>query len=111
MTLGLYTGWLLRRQFNHKSMVWVWAIPLLILCYALVAVRTLLPDVTSVMIKAGVNQSPLSHYLGHGCQPAAGCLDQTLVTMPFYVSVAYSLGAWLAERTPKKSLAANLKTG
>src|SRR5260370_37899351 len=91
IALGLYTGWQGRRRFDHVSMVGVWVIPLLILCYVLgAAVRTLTPGFTSVMVQAGISQTPLSHYLGHGCRPSDGCLDQTLVTMPFYASVAYS---------------------
>jgi|SRR5882762_7412129 len=109
IALGLYTGWLLRRQFDHRSMLWIWVIPLLILGYVLVAVPTLLPDFTSGMTRSGVNQNPLSHYLGHGCQPSDGCLDQTLVTMPFYASVAYSLGACLAGKMPNRPKVGDLK--
>jgi hypothetical protein len=101
IALGLYSGWLLRRRQEHRSMVWVWIIPLLVLCYAVASVPTLTPSFTSVMIQAGVNQSRFSHYFGWGCQPRNGCFDQTLVTMPFYAATAYSIGAWLATKSTK----------
>lgn len=91
--LGLYFGWLLGRRFKYRAMLWVWIIPALILCYAVVAVPTLTPQATSVLAQTG---GPLSHYFGWGCQPKDRCLDQLLITMPFYVAVAYSIGAWLA---------------
>lgn len=93
ISLGLYFGWLLGRRFKHRSMLWVWVIPALILCYAVVAVPTLTPQATSVLVQTG---GPLSHYFGWGCQPKDRCLDQLLITMPFYVATAYSIGAWLA---------------
>ena len=91
--LGLYCGWLVGRRFRHRSMLWVWVIPALILSYAVVAVPTLTPQMTSVLAQTG---GPLGHYFGWDCQPKDGCLDQLLLTMPFYVATAYSLGAWFA---------------
>jgi hypothetical protein len=93
ITLGLYSGWWLGRRFQHRSMVWVWVIPGLILCYALVAGPNLSPQPTSVLMHSG---GTLSHYFGWGCQPKDRCLDQLVITMPFYAATAYSLGAWLA---------------
>jgi len=77
-------------------MVWVWVLPLAILCYSLVTARVLIP--TSVLARPGVIQSRLSHYFGWGCQPVAHCLEQLLITMPFYSSLAYSMGAFLARK-------------
>jgi hypothetical protein len=34
-----------------------------------------------------------------GCQVKYRCEDQLLITMPFYASAAYSIGAWLASTT------------
>lgn len=93
ITLGFYFGWALCRRLLHRSMVWVWIIPAMILCYALVAIPTLTPHTTSVLVRGS---GRLSHYFGWGCQPKDGCLDQLLITMPFYVATAYSVGAWLA---------------
>jgi hypothetical protein len=89
-------GWLLGRVLRHRSMVWVWVLPLAILCYS-VASNVLNP--TSVLTSPGVGQSWFSHYFGWGCRPADHCLDQLVITMPFYSSLAYSLGAALARKT------------
>ena len=94
---ALILGWLLGRTLRHRSTVWVWVLPLAILGYSLVTARVLIP--TSVFASPGVFQSRFSHYFGSGCQPAAHCLDQLLVTMPFYSSLAYSMGAALARKT------------
>jgi hypothetical protein len=95
ISLGLYFGWRLSRRFRHKSMVLVWIAPLVILCGAVV---TFTPAWRSVLVHPPPGQTRLSHYFGWGCQPTNHCLDQLLATMPFYVSVAYSLGAWLGRR-------------
>jgi len=94
---ALILGWLLGRVLRHRSMVWVWVLPLTILCYSVATSRVLVP--TSVFASPGAGQSWLSHYFGWGCRPADHCLDQLLITMPFYSSLAYSLGASLARRT------------
>jgi len=96
IALGLYMGWLLSRRFNHRSMLWVWIIPASILCYAVVAGATFSPFETSVLTTSG---DPLAHYFGWGCQLKYRCQDQLLITMPFYASAAYSIGAWLAFTT------------
>jgi len=87
-------GWLLGRVLRHRSMVWVWVLPLAILCYSVATASVLNP--TSVFASPGAGQSRFSHYFGWGCRPANHCLDQLLITMPFYSSLAYSLGAALA---------------
>ena len=91
--LGLFLGWALWRRFHNSSMFWVWVIPLLILVYCLIFVPTLLPDFTPMMFWAGAFHSRFSHYFGHGCSGHFRCLDQLLVTMPFYAASAYSIGA------------------
>jgi hypothetical protein len=98
--LGFFWGWLIGRRFRHEAMVWVWVVPGLLLSYAVVAVRTMTPNLTSVL---GQSASPLSHYFGWGCQPKNRCLDQILLTMPFYSAVAYSIGGWLGRRMAKNS--------
>lgn len=94
---ALLLGWLPGRTMRHRSMTWVWVLPLLILVYSLVTARVLNP--TSVFAMPGVVQSRFSHYFGSGCRPAERCLDQLVITMPFYSSLAYSLGAVLARKT------------
>jgi len=105
VALSIYSGWMIGRRWWQRSMLWVWVIPLLILGYAMIAVPTLIPGTISVMAQAGANQSAFSHYLGWGCQPKEGCFDQTLVTLPFYTSIAYSVGAWVARSTPSRRIA------
>jgi hypothetical protein len=72
------------------------------LCYAVVAVPRFTPDIvfTSVIMQATGNHSSLSHYFGTDCHLENGCIDQLIITMPFYVSVFYSLGALLARIYP-----------
>ena len=101
IVVGLCFGWMLGRRFNHRSMFWIWILPLAILIYAFAATPTLSPR-TSILALPNTVQSRLSYYFGWGCQPRARCLDQLLITMPFYTSVAYSLGALLARNTSTK---------
>jgi hypothetical protein len=102
---ALILGWLLGRALRHRSILWVWVLPLAILCYSLVTASVLIP--TSVLARPGVLQSTFSHYFGWGCRPADHCLDQLLITMPFYSSLVYSLGAFLARSLAPSGRAAN----
>jgi len=94
--LGFWSGWWFARRCRWRSMLWVWVLPLLILCYALVAVPTLTPDAAPSVFATA---SPFSHYLGSGCSLKDQCVDQLLVTMPLYASVSYSLGALIGRVT------------
>jgi hypothetical protein len=96
IALGFWSGWFLGKRFRHRSMTYVWVLPLLVLGYAMVAIPTLSPEFTSVLTH---QQSPFSHYFGWGCQPKNGCIDQLVTTMPFYAAASYSLGALLALKT------------
>jgi hypothetical protein len=100
--LGLWLGWSFRRRFQHHSMLWVWVLPFLILCYAVIAGPIIMLHPDSIIAQAGGGFSPLSHYFGRGCDPRDLCLDQLMFTMPFYASVAYALGALLARNAPPK---------
>ena len=93
---GMILGWQLGRRFRHKPMLWTWILPLAILCYALIAAPVLIPEWTSILARPITVGSRLSYYFGWGCQAQTHCLDQLVITMPFYASVAYSLGALLA---------------
>lgn len=90
IALGFYSGWYLARRLKHESMMWVWVIPGVIVCYAVLSMTTI--QRTSVFDRFG---GSFSHYFGWGCQPKDHCLDQLLLTMPFYASTAYSIGARL----------------
>ena len=95
---ALLLGWLLSRFMHHRVMVWVWIIPLILLCYAFIALPTLAPDLTPSRFQAGIGESRISHYFGRGCSPRDHCLDQLLIVMPFYASAAYSFGAFLQRK-------------
>lgn len=99
---GLYFGWLLGRRFQHRSMLWIWLLPLAILAYAFVATPVVSPW-ASILVRPETLQSRLSFYFGWGCQPRARCIDQLLITMPFYAPVSYSLGALLARNALNKA--------
>ncbi len=86
---GLYFGWLLGRRFQHRSMLWIWILPLAIIAYAFAATPVVSPW-ASILIRPDTLQSRLSFYFGWGCQPRARCIDQLLITMPFYASLSYS---------------------
>jgi hypothetical protein len=98
---GLGLGWSVSRRFQHRAMLWVWVIPLAILCYA---VTTFTPEWTSVL--EGPSTSRFSHYFGwegsvRGPCRDVHCMDQLVITMPFYAAVAYSVGGWLGLKHPK----------
>jgi hypothetical protein len=89
---GTYLGHKLYRLWGHRSMIWVWILPGVLLTYAVIAIPTLSP--WSLSPQTG----PLSHYFGWGCQAKYNCYDQFTFTQPFYTSVAYCLGALWASR-------------
>jgi hypothetical protein len=99
---GMYFGWLLGRRFQHRCMLWVWIFPLAILAYAFVATPLVSPY-ASILLRPHSVQARLSFYFGWGCRPLERCIDQLLITMPFYASVAYSLGALLARKGSTKA--------
>lgn len=100
IAFALLLGWLLGSDLRRKSMLWVWVLPLAILGYAVAIVPTLTPFLAPPIMQAGINQSRLWHYFGWGCRPDRRCLDQILVTLPFYSAAAYSIGALLAPKMP-----------
>lgn len=89
IALALLLGWVLSRWLHHRSMLWVWLLPLAVLSLAFTA----LPTVASLPF-----QSRLSHFFGWGCRPENRCFDQLAITLPFYIAVAYSAGALLARK-------------
>jgi len=101
ITLAALLGWVFGRYLWHRSMVWVWVLPLAYLCYAFAAVPTFTPNLPPEF-QAGVGESRFSHYFGWGCGPWNHCLDQTAVTVPFYVAVSYSIGALLAHKLSER---------
>jgi hypothetical protein len=109
IALGLLLGWLLARSLRDQSMVWVWVLPSILLGYAFVAIPTLTPSVVPFASQAGNGQSRFYHYFGWGCQFVNNCVDQSRFTRPFYASLAYSLGAFLALRIPTRPRACRIQ--
>jgi hypothetical protein len=99
---GLYFGWFLGRRFPHKSMLWVWILPLLVLAYSFLAGPVVSPW-ASPLIRPESLRGRLGFYFGWGCQPRDRCIDQLLLTMPFYTSAAYSFEALLARNMSAKT--------
>ena len=96
IAVGAYLGWKLYIRWRHRSMLWVWIWPGVLLTYAVIAIPTLSPWSSS-----SADTGPLAHYFGWGCQADYRCYDQMTFTEPFYTSVAYSLGALWASRKSK----------
>jgi hypothetical protein len=92
IAVGAYVGWKLYRRWGHRSMLWVWILPGVVLAYAVAALLTISP--WSLSAETG----PISHYFGWGCRADDRCYDQLFFTQPFYTSVAYSFGALWASR-------------
>jgi hypothetical protein len=103
IVIGVMCGWLVRQRFGHKVMLWVWVFPLFSLVCAMLAET---PTYTSVIVPGATlpaYASKLSHFFGSGCRLEDHCYDQTGFTLPFYAAVAYSVGAWFAQRFPIRS--------
>jgi hypothetical protein len=101
ITLGLMLGLMVGSCARRPSMLWIWVLPLLLLCYAVAEIPTISPLLSSMLLQSGATHSRLSHYFGWGCQPRDRCIDQLLVTMPFYASVAFSVGALSGQQMDK----------
>jgi hypothetical protein len=101
--MGLWFGWKLFSRFFHHMMFWVWVFPGLLLGYALVAIPTLSPWSVSVFNES---RGPLAHYFGWGCRVQDRCFDQLTFTLPFYTSIAYGIGAALAQKFSGRAMQA-----
>jgi hypothetical protein len=96
---GFCAGWFISRKLRDRSMIWVWVLPLMLLLWALADLPSISPSqLTSVMMQPSVGQNRWSHYFGWGCRTKYGCLDQLVITLPFYAAVVYSFGAYLEQR-------------
>jgi hypothetical protein len=98
-SLGAAFGWGNSLIFQHKTARWVWTFPTIYLVFRLLfwhdpAASALVPEHHWI--------AAVSHFFGNACSFAASiqelryrggqiCLDQLLVTAPFYSSIAYSL--------------------
>lgn len=91
IVFALILGYFLCCYIGDRSMLWVWILPLAFLAWAFATN-------TNGLSLGGVSGpgGRFAHFFGWGCQPANHCLDQLVVTLPFYTSVAYAIGAFLA---------------
>lgn len=97
---SLWWGWYLSQRLRHRTMFWVWIAPLGLLTYAfLMLPPILLSPLPTAASAAG--QSRWWHYFGGGCSLGDHdpCFDQLVLTMPFYASTAYSVGALAARKS------------
>jgi len=99
---GLYFGWFIAHRFPHRSMLFVWILPLLFLAYSFLAGPVLSPW-ASTLIRPESLSGRVRFYFGWGCQPRDRCMDRLLLTMPLYASLAYSAGGLLAGNIPAKA--------
>jgi hypothetical protein len=107
-SLGLSLGWLIGWRVQHRAMLWVWILPFVNLTYAVIAIPTLVPKLIPPAYQAGIGESRWTHYFGWGCG-GHPCFDQPAITLLFYVSVVYSIGAFLARRVPRLYPSSNLR--
>lgn len=95
--MALLLGFALSRLLAHRSMTSVWILPAAALCAAMLSFLRFGQNVVWASPMTS-SISIWSHYFGWGCQPKLRCIDQLIYTVPFYSSVAYSLGAFAARR-------------
>lgn len=86
IVLGFLAGFLVNGRLQSKSALWAW-IPTV----ALLSTYFLPSE------RIGGLGSTATYLFGKNC---SDCLEQFLVVSPFYASVAYSIGAWLALKSP-----------
>jgi hypothetical protein len=102
ISLGLILGWLIGRRARQRVMLWVWVLPFAYLTYAVIAIPTLVPNWIPPAYQAGVGESRFKHYFGWGCGGQHPCFDQNAITVLFYIAAAYSIGALLAAKFPRR---------
>jgi hypothetical protein len=84
---GLLFGWFLFKVWPSRTAFLAWLVPLALLAWSAWSNRTM-----------AVWDSTWDTYFGRNCG-GSECLYQVLLTVPFYASIAYSLGAFIRFRT------------
>lgn len=93
--VGLCCGYLVNRRLQSRSAAWVWVLPAIWLaCVIADQIRYAYPG-------QDLWQDVWNNFFGGGC--GFECIGQLIATAPFYSSVAYSLGAWVALSKSKRS--------
>jgi hypothetical protein len=94
VVVALWIGYKFFARFPQTVMFWVWVLPCFVLTYAVVMIPTLSPWSASVLNQ---HQGRFAHYFGLGCRSDDFCFDQFTITLPFYTSVAYTIGARMCQ--------------
>jgi len=105
LLLAFILGSLLSLRLRHRTMLWVWLMPLAILLFSIIVLP--ISDGRFVGTMPNSDQTVWSHYFGWGCQRGP-CINQFLVTLPFYVGSFYSLGASLARKVQDNYLTSKI---
>jgi hypothetical protein len=84
---GLALGALSRYFVRPRWAAWVWVLPMIILLWNLLTWKGAGPPTTAVYW-----EDVWGNYFGSDCG-GSECMYEVFVTVPFYTSVAYSLGA------------------
>ena len=92
---GLVMGYLTNRRFRTKAAVFVWVPPLLCLTYSIATWKSY--GGHSYWADVWAN------FFGASCGDTE-CLYELLVTLPFYTSAAYSVGALFGYRKSPQDL-------
>jgi hypothetical protein len=90
IVMGVMLGFVMGRRGRSRMIYWTWIVPLLCLLIAMA-------------FAPSTSRPLLDHFFRDGCGPADGCIDQTALTLPFFASVAYSVGAGFARRHGARS--------
>jgi len=86
LTFAILTGYVSQVRWKGRQALWVWVLPTIYLLLAIV-----------MWLRSGFSLADtLRHFFGLDCYPL--CHDQYERTVPFYSTVAYSLGAFSYRR-------------
>src|SRR5208282_827134 len=93
---GFFLGWSLSGFLRHRTMLWVWVVPSLVLGWLFIR----FPNCPANLFRNACLDSPSVYSLlfGRNCTPGGSCLYQLYFTYPFLAAATYSVGAFLARR-------------
>lgn len=86
ISLGFLFGFLAELLIKQRMTTWVWVLPAVALLIEFVFLRG---------ASLGDANRRFLHFFGSSCRPQDHCFDQLAITLPFYCSVAYSIGAFV----------------
>ena len=93
---AFFLGWSLSGFLGHRTMLWVWVVPSLVLGWLFIR----FPNCPANLFRNACLDSPSAYslFFGRNCTPGGSCLYQLYFTYPFLAAAAYSVGAFLARR-------------